>query len=103
MRIAKEVWNTYYADIFGVRDQTILSIYSHMIRRPLYLSNYPIGHVIDFQIGQYVEGKNMADEIDRMLKQGSIVPQIWMQGAVGNRISEQPLLDAVEKALRVLR
>ncbi|MDR0332681.1 MAG: hypothetical protein LBI15_04380 [Dysgonamonadaceae bacterium] len=103
MRISKEVWNTYYADIFGVRDQTILSIYSHMIRRPLYLSNYPIGHVIDFQIGQYVEGKNMADEIDRMLKQGSIVPQIWMQGAVGSRISEQPLLEAVEKALRVLR
>jgi hypothetical protein len=103
MRISKEVWNTYYADIFGVRDQTILSIYSHMIRRPLYLSNYPIGHVIDFQIGQYVKGKNMADEIDRMLKQGSIVPQIWMQGAVGSRISEQPLLEAVEKALRALR
>jgi hypothetical protein len=59
--------------------------------------------VIDFQIGQYVEGKNMADEIDRMLKQGSIVPQIWMQGAVGNRISEQPLLDAVQKALRALK
>jgi hypothetical protein len=103
MRISKEVWNTYYADIFGVRDQTILSIYSHMIRRPLYLSNYPIGHVIDFQVGQYVEGKNMANQIDRMLKQGSIVPQIWMQGAVGSRISEQPLLDAVKEALGALR
>jgi hypothetical protein len=103
MRIAKEVWNTYYADIFGIRDQTILGIYSHMIMLAIYLPNYPIGHVIDFQIGQYVEGKNVADEIDRMFKQGRVVPQLWMERAVGNRISEQPLLDAVGEAVRVLR
>ena len=100
MNIAKEVWNTYFYPVFGIKDQTVLAIYTHMIRRPLYLSNYPLGRVIDFQISQFVKGKNMADEIDRMLKQGSIIPQLWMEGAVGNRISEQPLLDAVEVALR---
>ena len=100
MTIAKEVWNTYFYPVFGIKDQTVLAIYTHMIRRPLYLSNYPLGRVIDFQISQYVEGKNLADEIDRMLKQGNIIPQLWMQGAVGSPISEQPLLMAVEQALR---
>jgi hypothetical protein len=103
MNIAKDVWNTYFAPVFGIRDQTVLAIYTHMIRRPLYLSNYPLGRVIDFQISQYVRGRNIADEIDRMLKQGSIIPQLWMQGAVGSQVSEQPLLDAVEEALRAFR
>ena len=103
MNIAKDVWNTYFYPVFGIRDQAVLSIYSHMIRRPLYLSNYPLGRVIDFQISQFVAGKNIADELDRMLKQGNIIPQLWMERAVGARISEQPLLEAVEVALRAFR
>lgn len=99
VRIAKEIWNKYYADAFGVEDSPILAIYSHMIDAPLYLSAYPIGHLIDFQIEQNITGKNFADEISRMLKQGRLTPQIWMQEAVGNDLSIQPTLDATSEAL----
>lgn len=99
---AKDVWNTYYADVLGGKDETLLGIYSHMIDYPLYLPNYPIGHLIDFQIGQQVRGKNLADEIDRMYTQGSIIPQLWMKNAVGSDISNEPLLKATKEALEAL-
>lgn len=103
MRIAKEVWNSYYAGILGDEDETLLGIYSHMIDYPLYLPNYPMGHLIDFQIEQQISGKNIADEVERMYTQGRIVPQWWMQGAVGSAISVDPLLTAVKTAIEVLR
>ncbi|MBU1718268.1 MAG: hypothetical protein KKA07_04275, partial [Bacteroidetes bacterium] len=42
--ISKDVWNKYYAEVFGVKDSPILAIYSHMIDNPLYLPAYPLGH-----------------------------------------------------------
>ncbi|MBU0764797.1 MAG: hypothetical protein KJ607_08180, partial [Bacteroidetes bacterium] len=39
--IAKDIWNKYYAETFGISDQPILAVYSHMIDAPLYLSAYP--------------------------------------------------------------
>lgn len=96
---AKEIWNTYYSGILGGKDETILAIYSHMIDNPLYLSNYPIGHLIDFQIEGQIKGKSMADEIQRMYTQGRIIPQLWMNNSVGAEISTEPLLKAVRKAL----
>lgn len=101
--IAKEVWNTYYADVFGIKDEPILAIYSHMIDAPLYLSAYPIGHLIDFQIEKYVEGKNLSTEIQRILASGSIVPQLWMKNAVGSEINGQPLIDATNEALEKIK
>ena len=103
MSIAKGVWNTYYADVLGGKDESLLGIYSHMIDYPLYLPNYPMGHLIDFQIEQQVKDKNMANEIERMLTQGSIIPQLWMKGAVGQEISIDPLLNATKEALDALR
>lgn len=100
---AKEVWNSYYAGILGGQDETLLGIYSHMIDYPLYLPNYPMGHLIDFQIEQQVRGKNLADEMDRMYTQGSIIPQLWMKNSVGSPISIEPLLTATNKALQALR
>jgi hypothetical protein len=97
--IAKEVWNQYYAPVFGIQDQTILAIYSHMIDAPLYLSAYPIGHVIDFQLGQYLKGKNIATEIERMYAIGRVTPNLWMQRAVGADVSVEPLLKATETAI----
>ncbi len=102
MTIAKDVWNKYYADVLGGNDETLLGIYSHMIDNPLYLPNYPMGHLIDFQIEQQVSGKNMAKEVERMLVQGSIIPQQWMKGAVGQEISIDPLLKATKEALEAL-
>lgn len=100
---AKKVWNEYYAGILGDKDEPILGIYSHMIDYPLYLSYYPIGHLISFQVEQAMKGKNMADEMQRMYTQGRIVPQLWMKNAVGKEISTEPLLKAVDEALKSLR
>jgi len=98
--ISKDVWNKYYADVFGVKDQPILAIYSHMISDPLYLSNYPIGHLIEFQIDQYLENKKFADEVTRIYTYGRIIPQLWMKNAVGSEISIQPTIKATEEALK---
>ena len=100
---AKKVWNEYYAGILGGKDEPILGIYSHMIDYPLYLSYYPIGHLIDFQVEQQMKGKNMADEMQRMYTQGRIVPQIWMKNGVGQAISVEPTLKAVDEALKVVK
>ena len=94
-----EIWNTYYAGVLGGKDETILAIYSHMIDAPLYLSNYPIGYLISFQVEDQIKGKSMADEIQRMYTQGRIIPQVWMNNSVGADISAEPLLKAVRKAL----
>ena len=96
---AKEVWNSYYAGILGGKDEPILGIYSHMIDNPLYLSNYPMGHLIEFQVSQQVKGKPLAAEFSRMYTQGRLIPQIWMKGSVGSEISIQPTLKAAEEAL----
>lgn len=100
---AKEVWNKYYAEVLGGNDEPILAIYSHMIDNPLYLSNYPMGHLIEFQIEQQVKGKPLAAEFDRMYTQGRLVPQVWMKGAVGSEISIQPTMNAAAEALRALK
>jgi len=96
---ARDVWNKYYAGVLGVKDCPLLAIYSHMIDNPLYLPNYPIGHLIDFQIDEYLKGKNFADEIVRIYSAGRLIPQLWMKNAVGSEISIKPILDATDKAL----
>jgi len=100
---AKDVWNLYYAGIMGGKDEPILAIYSHMIDNPLYLSNYPMGHLIEFQVEQQVKGKPLAAEFDRMYTQGRLIPQQWMKGAVGREISIEPTLNAAAEALKALK
>ena len=101
--IAKDVWNKYYADVFGTTDEPILAIYSHMISNPLYLSAYPMGLLIDFQLEQHIEGKNFANEVQRIFEQGKLIPQLWMKEAVGSPLSIEPTLTAAEKALEVVK
>jgi len=103
IEIAKDVWNSYFAPVFGIKDQPILAIYSHMIDYPLYLSAYPLGHLIEFQIADYIKGKNLADEMQRMLVQGRLTPEVWMQGAVGNKLSAEPLANAAKNAVQELK
>jgi hypothetical protein len=98
--IAIEVWNKYFAPVLGVKDSPILAIYSHMVDSPLYLANYSYGHVIQFQIEEFLKGKKLSDEIDRIYSQGRLTPQQWMTGAVGAKISTQPILNALDKALK---
>jgi hypothetical protein len=101
--IAKEIWNEFYAPVFGSTDEPILAIYSHMISYPLYLSNYPLGHVIDFQMEQYMADKHFAKEVKRMFELGSLIPQEWMRQAVGMELSIQPTLEATAKAVKAIR
>jgi len=101
--IAKEIWNEYYAPVFGTKDEPILAVYSHMIGYPLYLSNYPLGHIIGFQIEQYIKGKDFAAEVQRMFRLGSLIPQEWMRQAVGTDLSIQPALAAASEAVRAIR
>jgi hypothetical protein len=103
IRIAKEVWNAYYADVFRVKDTPLLAIYSHMIHSALYLPDYPIGHIIAFQLKEYMEGKVLGAEMPRICRQGVLIPDLWMQGAVGDKLSSEPLLKATEEALGKLK
>lgn len=100
--IAKDVWNRYYAEIFGIKDQTILAIYSHMISYPLYLSAYPVGQIIQFQIEKYIQDKKLAIEIQRLFTQGRLTPRLWLKKAVGEELSCKSLLESVDKALSVI-
>ncbi len=99
LNIAKDIWNKYYADIFGVQDQIILAVYSHMIVYPLYLSAYPVGNLIDYQIEENISGKNFATEVKRIFTSGNLTPDLWMKNAFGTGLSDKPLLHAVDEAL----
>ena len=101
--IAQQVWNKYYAPILGEKDSPILAIYSHMIDSPLYLPNYPYGHIIEFQLEQQLKGKVVADEIQRIYPVGRLTPQNWMRHAVGSEVSTQPLLTAAAEAIKELK
>lgn len=100
--IAVEVWNKYYAPALGVKDSPILAVYSHMIDNPLYLSAYPVGHLVEFQIEDYIEGKNLADEMVRMLSQGKLTPRHWMLKAIGEELSVEPIIGKVDKAVEAV-
>jgi hypothetical protein len=103
IEISTSVWNQYYAPVFGVADSPILGIYSHMIAYPLYLSAYPIGQLIEFQVEDYIRDKNLADEVYRMFMQGKVTPQLWMKTAVGHEISPDPAIKAARHALDALK
>lgn len=99
IQISKDVWNSYFAPVFGTRDQPILAIYSHMISNPLYLAAYSYGQIIEFQVEDHLAGKKFPDEIDRIYRQGRLIPQSWMEGAVGEKISVDPVLKQLKEAL----
>ena len=98
--IAVSTWNKYFAPVIGIKDSPILAIYSHMVEVPLYLPNYSYGHIVQFQIEEFLKGKKLTDEIDRIFKQGRLTPQQWMMGAVGSKISAQPILNALDEVLK---
>ncbi len=100
--IAKEVWNEFYAPVFDIKDQTILAIYSHMIASPLYLSAYPFGLLIDFQLENYINDKNFATEVERIFKLGRLTPDSWINQATGNSISLEPIFKCTENAIKNL-
>ena len=98
IEIAKDVWNTYYYPVFGTKDEPILAVYSHMIASPLYLSAYPLGHLIEFQLESYFDGKILGLETMRLFSNGRLTPQQWMKKGLGATLSVEPILNAVSEA-----
>jgi len=101
--IAKTVWNKYYAPVFGEQDSPLLAIYSHMVNYPLYIPDYPLGHIIAYQLEDYLKTRPLATEMERMCKIGSVIPQEWMRQAVGADISARPIVDGALKAVKKIK
>ena len=98
--IAKTIWNRYYAPVFGKKDVVLLGIYSHMIDSLLYLPDYPIGHMIAFQLERHMEKAGaIGPEFERMAKTGSVAPDLWMKKATGAPVGPEALLEAAGEAL----
>jgi hypothetical protein len=100
LKIARDTWNRFYAPVFGRRDVPLLAIYSHMIDSFLYLPDYPLGHMIAFQIERKIESAgNLGAEFERMATQGRIAPDLWMRNATGSPVGPEALLAETEKAM----
>src|SRR5262249_25596749 len=94
--IARAVWNKYYAPVLGTKDSPFLAIYSHMITSLLYLCDYPLGHLIAFQIEEHLRkaGGKVGPEFERMAKLGSVVSDVWMTNATAAPVGSGALLRA---------
>jgi hypothetical protein len=104
VQIAKDVWNKYYAPVFNKRDVVLLGVYAHMVNNFLYLPNYPIGHLIAFQIEEHIAAKgNLGAEFERMSRFGSLPPDMWMKNATGAPVGAAALLQATTRALDVVK
>jgi len=100
VRISQETWDRYYAPVLGGKGTPLLGIYSHMISYPLYLADYPLGHLIAFQIEEHLQKSgHLGKEFERMASQGALTPDVWMTNATGAPVSAEPLLRATEAAL----
>jgi hypothetical protein len=98
--IAKDVWNRHYAKVFGVRDVTLLAVYSHMVNELLYLPDYPIGHLIAAQLEEKLgSAPALGAEFERVSSFGRVAPDLWMRHATGAPVSPAALLRAAERAL----
>ena len=99
MEIAKEVWNRYYEPVLGEHDCILLAIYSHMVNAPMYLPNYPLGHIVQYQLEEHLAKcktqSEFAQEYMRIYRLGRLTPKEWMIQAVGEAPSIEPILRAV--------
>jgi len=100
VQVSKDVWNTYYAPVLGGKDTVLPGIYSHLVAYPLYTPDYPMGHLIAFQIEEHLKkSPALGPEFARMAKYGSVAPDLWMQNATGAPVNADALLRATEAAL----
>jgi hypothetical protein len=100
VQISKDIWNRYYAPVFHKNDVVLLGIYSHMIDAFLYLPDYPIGHMIAFQIEEQMKKTGaIGPEFERMARMGRVTPDRWMEHATGRPVGPEALLEATQRAL----
>ena len=100
VQISKDVWNRYFAEVFGVEDVTLLGIYSHMINRAIYLPDYPLGAMISRQIENHIgKAGDLGAEFERMSLSGNIAPDLWMKIATGQPVGAESLIESAKAAL----
>jgi len=98
--IAKDVWNQYYAPVFGTEDVVLLGVYSHMIHSFLYLPDYPIGHMIAQQVEESMKrAGRLGPEFERVATIGNVTPDLWMRQASGRPVGADAMLAATGRAL----
>jgi hypothetical protein len=103
LQICKDVWNRFYEPVFHQKDVVLLGVYSHMIDSILYLPDYPIGHMIAFQLEEHMKkAGRIGPEFERVARQGRVAPDLWMKGATGSPVGAEALLSAAEQALSVV-
>ena len=103
LSIARDVWNRYYAPVFGIEDVILLGVYSHMIHSFLYLPDYPVGGMIAHQIEEQIaKSGDLGAEFERMCLAGNIAPDLWMKNATGRAVGPDALLNATANALEVV-
>ena len=104
MQIARDIWNQYYEPVLGEHDCILLAIYSHMVNAPMYLPNYPLGHIVQYQLEEHLAGfttpEAFAREYARIYRLGRLTPKHWLIQAVGAPPSVDPILHAVSFAVR---
>ena len=100
IQIAKDVWNQYYEPVLGEHNCILLGVYSHMVNAPMYLPNYPLGHIVQYQLEEHLAGcktqQEFAQEYERIYRLGRLTPKEWMIQAVGEAPSIEPILRAVD-------
>jgi hypothetical protein len=78
----------------------LLAVYSHMIAYPLYLFEYPLGHLIAFQLEQEIHHQGSVGALlEKAAPIGAVLPDSWMQHATGAALGSKALLDATAVAL----
>ena len=111
VRLARELWARHYAPHLGDGEAgdgaLLLGIYSHLVSYPLYLANYPLGHLIAFQIEQAIARAEVAGEplgtaFARMARIGAVAPDVWMTPATGGPIAAAPRIAAATAAVTAL-
>jgi hypothetical protein len=73
-----------------------------MLSTPLYLFNYPVGHLIAVQLEEQFDGKPpkpVGPGFERMARTGRLTPDLWMQAATGAPVGTDALFRATKSAL----
>ena len=103
-QIAKDIWNRYYEPVLGEHDCVLQAIYSHMVNAPMYLPNYPLGHIVQYQLEEHLaqcaDQRAFAQEYARIYRLGRLTPKEWMMQAVGAAPSVEPILNSVSRCLQ---
>jgi NAD(P)-dependent dehydrogenase (short-subunit alcohol dehydrogenase family) len=101
LQISKDVWNAYFAPVFGRKDCTLLAVYSHIVHSFLYRPDDAVGHLIGVQVeAQIAKSGDVAGEVERMCRIGNIAPDLWMTQATGSPVGPEALLTATAEALK---